>query len=322
MMNRSFAALLTAFLLTTSTALADNVVLIEAVGGSPSDADAARNECKSAFEALGHTVNVQSDASCSVDTPSCRESLLSGSDASRLARLAIWPATESRSEGRVILELAPPVGQGISVRETYANDDELPGAIERAVIRSMAEFAAVRERTRVRIEGAPEGASVWVDGQPAGNVPFETQLARGEHRIRVMHQGYQSFSEAVMVGDEPVSLNVELEEGEDEAAQELVRAPGDGESSGSGRSIAGGVLIGAGAATIVGVTVGTLLATSDGGPDGYPRDINVGPFAAYLGVGAALAAVGVVLLVTGGDDGEPSTSLRIGPTGATVSGTF
>lgn len=79
---------------------------------------------------------------------------------------------------------------------TNPEDERLPGA--------RARLAAIRERiarTAVRLEGGPEGAVLFVDGQDRGRLPRPDPLllAPGSHEIRVTAPGFVPFASTVSV---------------------------------------------------------------------------------------------------------------------------
>jgi len=56
------------------------------------------------------------------------------------------------------------------------------------------------------ITSNPDGASVFLDGNPAGTTPYENQKIRaGEHRVLLRKKGHEDFSTSVMVNPRQVS---------------------------------------------------------------------------------------------------------------------
>ncbi len=94
-------------------------------------------------------------------------------------------------------------------------------------------------------------------------------------------------------------------------------------AGGGAVAIVGAVLVGLAAADVASVenaTRGTAWAEVS---DAYERSegLSIAGFV-LLGVGVAAAAVGVILLATGGGEDEASAALRVGPGGLSLEGSF
>ena len=57
-------------------------------------------------------------------------------------------------------------------------------------------------QTRVQVVSEPAGATVYVDGsiERAGETPVTVSLSRGEHRVRLVLEGYATEEQTVTVG--------------------------------------------------------------------------------------------------------------------------
>ncbi len=196
-----------------------------------------------------------------------------------------------------------------------------------------ARLSAIRERlarTGVRIQGAPEGAAIYVDEKLWGRAPRPDpiRLEPGSHRVRVQLEGYETFRASVVVPPgEQVDVQVEMPEratSSDTGARETREAspqrsqgtpparPGGSASSGS--SLLPVLLMAGGGVLVVGGgIVGYLALDKAAGAETAPDFDEVAGQARTLALisdvtlwpGLALAATGAVLLVLqGGDSGE------------------
>jgi len=181
--------------------------------------------------------------------------------------------------------------------------------------------SALRERvgrTGVRITGAPDGATILVDGQDWGRAPRPDAigLEPGTHRIVIRLEGYRDFNATVVV---PAGDTVDV-------AAELEAAPideGRPATQDSGGSVWPYLFLGgAGALFVVGSLfgLGALGAADDANPDtvgGRDGPLVLAAIADISFIGAVLAGgVGLLwLLLEDGDDEEAAqpTALRLGP---------
>lgn len=179
------------------------------------------------------------------------------------------------------------------------------------MVSARARLVAIRDRIRrtgVQLTGMPDGAEVTVDGQSVEVTNGESvPLAPGSHRIVVAAEGYEDYSYSVVVrAGETMVVPVMLE-------RERDRGAGEESSSGSPLRTVGivGLSVG-GAAIVTGGLLGIVaLKKSDGVYDGTSdadsaRSMALGSDVA-LGVGGAIAATGLVLVLVGRpDDDEPA----------------
>jgi hypothetical protein len=55
------------------------------------------------------------------------------------------------------------------------------------------------------------GATVFINGNPAGQTPFTGQLPNGSYMVLVRAPGYMDFGQTVVVGNGPVQINAMLQ---------------------------------------------------------------------------------------------------------------
>jgi hypothetical protein len=76
-----------------------------------------------------------------------------------------------------------------------------PGRFAPALVRSFAELRAKQRSSPLSITTTPPGATIWVDGRPAGRGPMVLQLPMGEHFVAVGPIG-ETTGCPVRVGEE------------------------------------------------------------------------------------------------------------------------
>lgn len=175
-------------------------------------------------------------------------------------------------------------------------------------------------KTGIQVQGAPEGAAIYVDGEPQGTTPVQGPLAvgPGEHRIRVQMDGYQDFRAAVVVpAGETVAVNAELEP----AAEAMAPVPSSVET-GEGTNIWPFVVMGVGGALAItgGVFGVTALSTADDAATSESSQADSARTQAVLAdvfviTGLAAVAGGLTwhLLESGDDEEAPSAQVRVTP---------
>jgi len=170
--------------------------------------------------------------------------------------------------------------------------------------------------SRLVLQGQPAGATVELDGEVVGVLPWEGEVRPGVHQVRVSHEGY--------VG---LHRELEVEPGLEEiTALVLVRSPPPIDRPDRRLTTAGGSLVGVG---LVGVGLGAGLFVLDGRPfrrDCAPVDVDVNgrcprmyeataPAVVSVVVGGAALATGVALLVRALRRGRvPSSRASLAPT--------
>lgn len=216
-----------------------------------------------------------------------------------------------------------------------------------------ARLSSLRERlarTGVTLTGGPEGATILIDGEDKGRTPRPDAISvtPGNHRVVIRLAGYADFNSTVVVqAGQAVALAIEMTA----VAASGGHASGAG-SSGSGSSSGGSgssgdhtggtgasgdapraeggsvlptvLLISGGGVAALGLGVGILAyvragnATSSEGTqaDGARRLALIADIG--MGVGVITAALGLVLMLTGGSDDEAppansSAQLRFTP---------
>ena len=128
-----------------------------------------------------------------------------------------WPGAEYRLVGSLV---------GPSADQRTQKMVELTGPVQQAVetlvgqlLRGLQEEAPIT----VLLDGAPEGASVVVDGRLRGELPVRIQLRPGRHRLAVSRYGHTGWkgSLALETGSEPVHVRFTLD-GQQAAKVELL----------------------------------------------------------------------------------------------------
>lgn len=212
-----------------------------------------------------------------------------------------------------------------------------------------ARLSSLRERlarTGVTLTGGPEGATILIDGEDKGRTPRPDAIsvAPGNHRVVIRLAGYADFNSTVVVpAGQAVAVAIEMtasavsggngdtgsgDTGSGDAGGTVGTGGGHGGTAGGGDAQpAGGgsvlptvLLITGGGVAALGLTVGILAyvragnATSSEGTqaDGARRFALIADIG--MGVGVITAAIGLVLMLTGGSDDEappPSTTARL-----------
>jgi hypothetical protein len=192
-------------------------------------------------------------------------------------------------------------------------DNDVARAARAALQRALVQWPA-RVGVLLRVEGAPTGATVSIDGQPAGVIPLEQRVAPGEHRVVVNHHGYQAMTKVISVPatpDSPVVLDVALD------AQKGGRSKWFTIGAPTLLSAAGIGLIVAGLAQL------PQRGCNQEAPNGgcvLENETAVGPLVAYEIAGAALLAGGITWFIAA--RGKRSTTLGFSPTGLHLRGQF
>jgi hypothetical protein len=198
--------------------------------------------------------------------------------------------------------------------------EEAADMLEAAATRLTASLVSGTERASVLVQSRPPGATVMVDGEEMGTTPTTLALPPGKHTIELRKNGFAA-----------ASRTVELESGM-RTTSEMRLVPDAGGSSRRAK-IAGGTLLGVGLASMIG---GIVMIAVDGreyrnrctgndiDADGDCRFVYrlKWPGAALVAAGAAVAAVGITLLVVDRRRGRGTMRATITPSGATVSGRF
>lgn len=162
-------------------------------------------------------------------------------------------------------------------------------------------------RTGILLRGGPEGAAVIIDGTERARLPRPDAITvpPGSYRVQIVAEGYAPFESVIAVAPgAQVDVEVTMRPLDDEP----VEASGGGGVSTIGIAIAAG-----GGALIVGGAVTGILALGAAGDATTSEDSDADRARTLglvtdilLGVGAAAAITGVVLMfVLGGDDDQP-----------------
>jgi hypothetical protein len=186
-----------------------------------------------------------------------------------------------------------------------------------------ARLSSLRERlarTGVTLTGGPEGATILIDGEDKGRTPRPDAISvsPGSHRVVVRRAGYADFNSTIVV---PAGQAVEV-------AIEMTAVAGSGGDDGSGGGGGGGetqpaeggsslptiLLISGGGVAVVGLGIGAfaLVAagnakTSEDGAANRARTLALVSDIS-LGLGVVTAAIGLVLMLTSGEEDTPPPS--------------
>lgn len=178
-----------------------------------------------------------------------------------------------------------------------------------------ARLGSIRERiaaTGVTFRGAPEGATVLIDGADSGRLPRPdpVRVSVGSHRIVVRADGYADFTATIVVpAGQTVDVEVEM------AAARAAEGGGGGELP-----VVPIILFAAGGAALVAGAImgGVALGQAESAPTRVgPEADGARTLAAAaditMGVGVACGVVGLVILLTsgGGSGGEASASAAL-----------
>jgi len=215
-----------------------------------------------------------------------------------------------------------------------------------ALVTNLAHVLQKKGVQQVTVLSSPPGATVAVDDQPLGVTPWTGELSPGKHHLLITERGYQDgASDFELAPAEPLDLTVRLEQqtaaapvSDKPAAPVIVTVAAKDHPAGKKLGIVPWVTLGAGAAALGGALTFELLrrsAQSDAKADptqlGYRDHLATeqsrqSTARVFLGVGAALAvAGGVMLLLDTGPSGH-GTSAGVfclpGACGATARGQF
>lgn len=65
-------------------------------------------------------------------------------------------------------------------------------------------------KSMVEVNSEPEGATLFVDGKELGSTPMTAKISCGEHTLKLTLEGYGSKEQTIDVGDDDLSLTLEL----------------------------------------------------------------------------------------------------------------
>lgn len=180
--------------------------------------------------------------------------------------------------------------------------------------------AAIQQRlarTGIVLRGGPDGAVVYVDGTERARLPRPDPIAvpPGSYRVLVQAEGYQPFESVVAVtAGAQVEVTVQM-------SDRVVPEPTTPQEGGGVSTIGIAVAAGGGALLVGGAVTGILAlgaagdaTTSDDSDADRARTLGL-VTDILLGVGAAAAVTGVVLMFVLGGDEDRATAVApmIGP---------
>ncbi len=180
--------------------------------------------------------------------------------------------------------------------------------------------AAIQQRlarTGIVLRGGPDGAVVLIDGTERARLPRPDPIAvpPGSYRVLVQAEGYQPFESVVAVtAGAQVEVTVQM-------SDQVVPDPTTPQEGGGVSTIGIAVAAGGGALLVGGAVTGILAlgaagdaTTSDDSDADRARTLGL-VTDILLGVGAAAAVTGVVLMFVLGGDEDRATAVApmIGP---------
>ena len=164
--------------------------------------------------------------------------------------------------------------------------------------------SASKPRGRLEVSSTPTGAAVSVDGRQVGVTPYQREAFTGAHTVGLTRTGFTPYQgETTVEPGQTATVTATLEQvvGPEPPPLALTQPPPKRPKA---RLIAGGVTLGAG--VILGV-FGASALYARGRCDGFVDAESCQRYetgvvgGALLGVGAALAVTGVVLLALPGE---------------------
>lgn len=312
---------------TSALAQAQTIVLLPQVNGdahiTPETRERAVAAITRALEAEGLTVRTEvPEALRECGRGPCIAQLLEATDSELAARVTIWAREgQSTEAGELVVGLVTPEEHSFEGSARVEGDAIDAAAID-AVHQANARFI-VGPGPFLLVHGEPFGATVHVDGEMAGGLPWNGRVEPGQHEVRVEREGFVSQTHTVQVPDD-ITAREELE-------VELVRV---GAATGSadptphivGSALLGGVGIGFLVAGITTFAVGSCDAplTDDRCGVGSPSDEGLG--LAFVIIGGVAIAGAVTWLAIGlsssEGDGGGQVEAGIGPGSLHLRGTF
>jgi len=246
--------------------------------------------------------------------PSCAGAMLTALHAEIAVGVALW-----HREGLVQVAVVLIDEHGTQVS---ADADGAEGVIGQATTSALAQARArwaTRDGSPVRVIGSPDGATITVDHQPWGTIPYEGSLSPGTHHVVVSADGHVTERRDVEIAaaTETLELTFALAEGSD---PDETPPPPPSTVPDVGLIAVGAVSAAAGVgALIAGIVIATGSEHCVSGCTGPPSERVVSVPAVDVGAGLAIAGavavgVGVVLVIVG------ATSGNSGPVALTSNG--
>ena len=254
---------------------------------------------------------------------SCVATLLTITQTELAAGITIWARPDANTEpGELVVGLIDE--DGVSYNGT-ANVGEggLSAAATDAVHQAHARLI-VGPGPFLLVNGTPFGASVFIDDELMGGLPWNGRVEPGQHEVRVERQGFTTQTHTVQIPDD-VTANETLE---------VTLVSSGGTASGGG--IAEWALPTGIAALIVGLGIGSACPRSARPPRGVARwipasgcadfidQLSVSSAIAWAIAGGVLAIGGVTLIILAAteDTSGASVRARFSPNYASLEGTF
>lgn len=274
----------------------------------------------------------------------CLKGLLKAKQASRVAIVALKldPTTnELAISGRLMVPgvRMAPFEQRFCERCT---DDILAAHIEDLTRKLLGQLAVYSGRTVIEVTSVPSGATIFLDGQPAGVTPAKHPVAPGVHAVRIEAPGYVAAERQVSgVDGRTARVEVVLQSaGGAVVPASVVAAPLEHnatassptlrvarKTSGQPSRVGPGLLMATGGLAIVGGGIALALnETAPVAPAGQeqPRTYTSTLLPGSVAVGGGLLAVGVGYLWWKAASKQPQPVIAASANGAVVgvAGTF
>ena len=309
-----------------SVAAGQSVVVLPRVLGDGHIAEDARARAVEAVTAALAAEGLQvRDAEIPAELEGCGDGpcvveLLRAADVDLAAGITLWASAETPlAIGELVVGLVNPDGHSF---EGSARPDgaDLSHAAAEAVHQARARLI-LGPGPFLLVDGEPFGASVFIDDEHVGGVPWNGRVEPGQHEVRVERRGYAAQTHTVQIPDD-VTASERLQ-------VELVPIGGGGSGGGIAGwaipvgvgAIVAGVGVGAGVPAISAATTGCADADADCVTS---NQLAIEPTVAWAVVGGVVAIGGLTLVIVAASEGsaEASVRARVGPTHLSFEGSF
>lgn len=332
------SALVWAALAVAPAARADSAVVVHLntdLALSPAERGEVLATVASALEAHGIDARGAEGLPAGARCPE-RECLVAARQAARADWAVVVALWEGSGEDPRTLAIGLVGGDGVEYGGSAAVGGGDLAAAAREAVRQARARARLGPGPWLFIDGEPEGASVRVDGELVGQLPWRIWVKPGLHSVEVSAPGRQTWAQEVRIPDDAgatTRLTARLAALGDPGRQVGGAASREGRSGAPeerGRGVwgvMGPVLLGAAGLAALGYDAVVLARAgcdqrAEDGTCLVGRRLRTVPFALY-GVGGVAAVAGAVLwLVLGGGDGEAGPTVGVGPRGVGMVASF
>jgi hypothetical protein len=249
--------------------------------------------------------------------PTCAGPMLTALQASFAVGIALWP-----HDGALQVSVSLVGPDGVEVSATASGPEATVTQLARSALSQARANWTSRTGTPVRVVGSPEGASITIDHDPVGSIPYEAHLSPGVHHFVVSAEGHTAERRDVTIAAGSTTSEIRFELAVGSEAHHDEHAPN---TSGSGPDIGwilGGTAVALGGAAALAEGIVTLAdsehctAACGGPPSGRTVHVPNGDAGTALAiVGTVAVGLGIVAIVIGASVGTSSaTRARITPT--------